>query len=929
MRLFLLITILWNHGGTGVGVMQYPFRATGYPNREKCCVHAAQFSSSLRTIDPEQNITDAVMPPNSVNAESSFPPLSSVVSLEEHFWTCDKQGMDKLVSKIKQSYDTLDDILALYNQRALFEREYGQNLLKLNKKATARDEQGQEDNGAANTTTASTQAIQTVYLEIVKSAQSHIDMAGRLEQEVAGPLKEWITTHRGELDKLVDALDTIYDDRQKKVKQLVLVREQYQMQSGRQPSSISSDYQSAVDAADKAVREWNIAWIKACQQMEVFEHERMDILTSNVWDYANLCSARLLVQDEWSEKIRSQLETCTIEEELVHCIENLGTSIGSSTAPTTSDYVEFFAKKFKQEAVHNKRLPPRPRTMSSTATTMVKQPAVASINKPNEQQTAKCNSMMVKRKPLATSDMGLDALLKKFESSNTLTNNNNGTSIGSSGNSNSSGSNSSRSGLQKRYDDRPTTEKHTQIQPAQHHEREDRAIPQPSTSTTTMEHSAHHQQQQQQMINRSAHPKRDDRAVDSLQATMTNARSVHQYQKKQRDERPLPPPVDRFQTASTSKKRDNRPPLEPNQTQAPAPSSSSSSSSSSSQQPRGSMANDNQQAIIPMQQQHQQQPPKSPRPQPQQLQDSRSPSMKPSTSTATTGTLPSNVHNSMTPPRQSSIATAPYSPVNMHPPHSPAMVPVSQPPSSFSQPHPSPQSNMMAPPHSPMMMAAGGSAAPSPLHSPAMTHQPLPPPLNMMHSPAMQPTTLAMTTGPSMMAAPHSPMMAPSSPAMMTTHMHSPAPHYTYPQPASPMAAPHSPNIPPSNANGSSPWPASSPYYYNNNNNNNNSKPTNSPLMMPTGSSLATTPQAAAPHADDHHQQQQLPDGRPIMFWVRAKYDYLANEETEISFKRGSLFAVVGMSQDEGWWNAVLWDETWHCTRGLGCIPSNYIEIMA
>ena len=52
------------------------------------------------------------------------------------------------------------------------------------------------------------------------------------------------------------------------------------------------------------------------------------------------------------------------------------------------------------------------------------------------------------------------------------------------------------------------------------------------------------------------------------------------------------------------------------------------------------------------------------------------------------------------------------------------------------------------------------------------------------------------------------------------------------------------------------------------------------------------------------------------------------NENTEISFKRGSLLAVIGMSQDDGWWNAVKWDETWQCPHEQGCIPSNYVEVL-
>ena len=84
--------------------------------------------------------------------------------------------------------------------RALLEREYGQKLMKLNKLES-------DDDGIDNKTThaaVTNQAVKTIYREINKSAQSHIDMANRLEQEVAIPLKDWISTHRNELNTVIN-----------------------------------------------------------------------------------------------------------------------------------------------------------------------------------------------------------------------------------------------------------------------------------------------------------------------------------------------------------------------------------------------------------------------------------------------------------------------------------------------------------------------------------------------------------------------------------------------------------------------------------------------------------------------------------------------------------------------------------------------------
>ncbi|KAI7847226.1 hypothetical protein BDC45DRAFT_576102 [Circinella umbellata] len=739
------------------------------------------------------------MPPNSTTTVDSY---TSVMSLEDHFWACDKQGMDTLVSTIKNSYKSLDDILELYNQRALLEREYGQKLMRLNKLKTEDDDV--DDADRKTTPTPSTnEAVKVVYREVNKSAQSHIDMANRLEQEVAIPLKEWISSHRHDLNTLVDSLNVIYDDRQEKLKHLLFVRDQFEVQNGKRSSSISN-YRHIVDAADKSVQEWNMAWKKACQQIEVFEHERMELFTSNIWDYANLCSARLLVQDEWSEKIRSQLESCTIEEELVHCIEEYST--GSTTAPTTSDYVEFFAKMFKRESMFNKRLPPRPRTMSSTAATVTNKPDeianCSSIRNNNNNNNHKYSSM-VSRKPVATNDAGLDALLKRYESTILAKNHNNSNTT----------SGSSNTIFQKNRDNNGH----------------------PSVDSTIKANDNQYPLAQTQP------------PTDTQQKHPSSAVSPHSVTHRRQEQ---------------TKKRESRPPLEPIQTQ----------------QHRSEKQVLAQQPMPP-----QQQPPKSPRPQARPA-----PQMNPSVPSSTDINNSNNIDNVLRQPPKSPIMPSPQMAPScvMNIPHStaPAMSSSapSQPLSAFStQQHQPQQSNMMPlqPPTSPMMMA---SSAP---HSPIMTP--------LQHSPALQPIS--------------SPMMPPTSPGLG----HTPQPYSPYPMPTSPMLPPHSPIISPLNNNNAA-WAAPA------NNNSYNNYYNQSPLM-------SATPQPTTPYADD---QQMLPDGRPIMFWVRAKYDYLMNENTEISFKRGSLLAVIGMSQDDGWWNAVKWDEAWHRPREQGCIPSNYMEVL-
>ncbi|KAF7729520.1 hypothetical protein EC973_004194 [Apophysomyces ossiformis] len=72
----------------------------------------------------------------------------------------------------------------------------------------------------------------------------------------------------------------------------------------------------------------------------------------------------------------------------------------------------------------------------------------------------------------------------------------------------------------------------------------------------------------------------------------------------------------------------------------------------------------------------------------------------------------------------------------------------------------------------------------------------------------------------------------------------------------------------------------------------------------------------------------QLADGRPILQWARAKFDYFAQDEMEITFRRGTLLALYGLSPFEGWWMAEVWDESSQRWCGSGCVPGNFIRTL-
>ncbi|KAG1059520.1 hypothetical protein G6F42_028286 [Rhizopus arrhizus] len=93
--------------------------------------------------------------------------------------------------------------------------------------------------------------------------------------------------------------------------------------------ALKNQYKAMVVKVDEVAQEWNSTWREACEVLEAMEEDRVEFLKNNVWEYANLASATLLVQDECCENIRKQLEVCHVEQEIERCIALYAT--GSKT----------------------------------------------------------------------------------------------------------------------------------------------------------------------------------------------------------------------------------------------------------------------------------------------------------------------------------------------------------------------------------------------------------------------------------------------------------------------------------------------------------------------------------------------------------------------------------------------------------------------
>lgn len=99
-----------------------------------------------------------------------------------------------------------------------------------------------------------------------------------------------------------------------------------------------------------------------------------------------------------------------------------------------------------------------------------------------------------------------------------------------------------------------------------------------------------------------------------------------------------------------------------------------------------------------------------------------------------------------------------------------------------------------------------------------------------------------------------------------------------------------------------------------------------------TSPAPAPAPAAAPPAAGPSQPQGHTPTGQysdagqPILFYVKALYDYQATNPDEFSFTTGDIIAVTHTEAD-GWWQGELLDEA-RRKQGANTFPSNFVALL-
>lgn len=271
------------------------------------------------------------------------------------FWGFNDAGYPVIQSRMKGSARVMEDIRAMYKERADIEAEYSKRLQKLSKQAIGRDETGMMR-----------QALEVVRAEIEQTAKTHADLGAVFRKDLEGQLSDFSNRVQSQRKGPLSNIEKLYKQKTTQESYVNKSKDKYEQDcikingytaqsslvQGRDLEKVTSkldkaqstvsnndkDYQNFVRALRDTTLRWNSEWKAYLDQCQDIEEERLDFLKSNLWNYANAISAVCVSDDQSCERVRVSLENCEAPRDIVEFVQRAGTG---NAIPDPPEYINY------------------------------------------------------------------------------------------------------------------------------------------------------------------------------------------------------------------------------------------------------------------------------------------------------------------------------------------------------------------------------------------------------------------------------------------------------------------------------------------------------------------------------------------------------------------------------------------------------------
>ncbi|KAH7088212.1 hypothetical protein FB567DRAFT_441585 [Paraphoma chrysanthemicola] len=269
-------------------------------------------------------------------------PPSVSLSFANNFWGKDDAGVCPMLDRMHNAKVANDELKNFYAARAAIEEEYARKLLNLSRKPLGSSESG--------TLRLSCDVIRA---EVESMGKAHSSIAQQMKTELeeplaafAGGMKERRKIVQNGIEKLlklkmqqtatVNKARDRYEQDCLKIKgflaqaHMVMGHEERKNKAKLEKTQInlsttSAEYEAAVKVLEETTGRWNRDWKAACDKFQDLEEERIDYTKSSLWNFANIASTVCVSDDASCEKMRLSLEDCDVEKDITGFIKELGT----------------------------------------------------------------------------------------------------------------------------------------------------------------------------------------------------------------------------------------------------------------------------------------------------------------------------------------------------------------------------------------------------------------------------------------------------------------------------------------------------------------------------------------------------------------------------------------------------------------------------
>ncbi|TFK25705.1 SH3 domain-containing protein [Coprinopsis marcescibilis] len=258
------------------------------------------------------------------------------------FWGAGDDGPNILFARMRGASKTTDELVNFWNERSLIEEEYALKLAKLAKAPIGGDEIGELRS-----------CFDTLRLETEKQAETHLELARQIRDELEKPTSEFHTKQVNHRRIQQSAVEKKFKAKQTQEAYVTKAKEKYDADcvrinsysqqasymTGKDLDRISMKLQRSrqtVQANEKDLAnftktlldllpEWEAEWKNFCDSCQDMEEERLDFLKDVLWAYANDISTVCVADDASCENIRTALDQLDPQLDVENFVNEYGT----------------------------------------------------------------------------------------------------------------------------------------------------------------------------------------------------------------------------------------------------------------------------------------------------------------------------------------------------------------------------------------------------------------------------------------------------------------------------------------------------------------------------------------------------------------------------------------------------------------------------